>query len=397
MSETELATQNRPALPAVALLFLRLGLTAFGGPAAHIAMMQAEVVERRGWMRRDEFLDLLAAANLIPGPSSTELAILIGLRLAGWAGLLLAGTCFIVPAFLMVLALAWAYVRFGTVPQVGSALYGIKPVVIAIVAQALWNLGGTAITSRERALLAGACVVPAALGASPLAILLGAGLAAGARRWLRVRAAAQAAAPSAVRAPRAAHNAVHSAAQSPREATPDAAVGSVSPTAGIALAGATDKEDSGRPINPAPLVAVAAVLTLVVAAPLLQRFGPALSPRYSLAGLFWAFLRLGFVIYGSGYVLLAFLRADLVLQRHWLTNGQLLDSVSIGQVTPGPVFTTATFIGFLLGGAPGAIAATVAIFLPAFLLSALIGPVAERWRRSSLASAMLSGASIASL
>jgi chromate transporter len=332
-------TADRPPLPAVAVLFLRLGLTAFGGPAAHIAMMQQEVVERRKWIGREEFLDLLGVANLIPGPSSTELAIFLGYRLSGPAGLLLAGLCFIVPAFLMVLALAWVYVRFGHMPQVGRALYGVRPVVIAIVAQALWNLGRTAVKTRPLALLGLAALVPALLGVSPLVTLLGAGLLTGGRRWFLDR----------------------------------------------------------RVASPLPLIVLASILTLFGAAPLLLRGPLAPSPHFGLAALFWVFLKLGSVIYGSGYVLLAFLRSDLVLQRGWLTSTQLLDAVSIGQVTPGPVFTTATFIGFVLGGPAGAVAATVGIFLPAFLFVAVGGRFLAGLRKSPVTGAFLDGVNTAAV
>jgi chromate transporter len=343
--QTELPKMAAPTLTQVALLFLRLGLTAFGGPAAHIAMMQTEVVEQRGWLSREEFLDLLGAANLIPGPSSTELAILIGYRLAGPAGLALAGFCFILPAFLMVLALAWAYVRYGKLPQVERALVGVKPVVIAILVQAIWNLGKTAIKSRALAMLGILALVPAMLAWNPLFILLGAGLLVGGWKWSQDRSAA----------------------------------------------------------NLNPLLILSSVLGLFAIAPLLlnaahvdseqvRRVGPV-----GLAGLFWVFFKVGSVIYGSGYVLLAFLKSDLVTQRGWLTQTQLLDAVSIGQVTPGPVFTTATFIGFVLGGPTGAIVATVGIFLPAFVFVALVGPFAKRFRSAPVTGAFLDGVNAAAL
>jgi chromate transporter len=330
----------KPAsLAEVAMLFLRLGLTAFGGPAAHIAMMQQEVVERRGWMSREQFLDLLGAANLIPGPSSTELAIFIGFRLAGPSGLLLAGACFILPAFLLVLGIAWAYVRYGYLPQVGRALYGVKPVVVAIIAQALWNLGRTAIKTRWLATLGLLALAPAFLGLSPLFLLLGVGLLVGGTRWFQDR----------------------------------------------------------KTTSPTPLLLLASVLALFAVAPLLFRGPLEPSPKFGLFPLFWVFLKIGSVIYGSGYVLLAFLRADLVTQRGWLSSTQLLDAVSVGQVTPGPVFTTATFIGFILGGPAGAIVATAAIFLPAFLFVALAGTFAARLRSSPLTGAFMDGVNVASV
>ena len=376
----------RPAQPitltTVALLFLRLGLTAFGGPAAHIAMMQAEVVERRGWMRREEFLDLVGSANLIPGPSSTELAIFIGYRLAGLPGLILAGVCFILPAFLLVLGFAWAYVRYGSLPQVGRALYGVKPVVIAIIAQALWNLGRTAVKTRALAALGLAALVPAFLGASPLLILLGGGLLAGGYRWVAGSRSGELSEKGA-----ATNRSTH--------ATPDAR--SVPPSE-EGTAKAVPLRPRGSQLEGLrPLLALASVLAVFAFAPLLLRGPLAGSARVGLAGLFWVFLKVGSVIYGSGYVLLAFLRADLVVQRHWLTQAQLLDAVSVGQVTPGPVFTTATFIGFVLGGPAGAVAATVGIFLPAFLFVAIAGPHLTRLRSAPVTASFLDGVNVVSL
>ncbi|HEX3771030.1 MAG TPA: chromate efflux transporter [Polyangiaceae bacterium] len=311
----------------LALAFLRLGVTAFGGPAAHIAMMEDEFVRRRGWLDRPQFLDLVGAAGLIPGPSSTEVAIYIGYRRAGWRGLLVAGACFVLPAATMVTAIAWAYVRFGRLPALGGALYGIKAVIIAIVAQALAAFARTALKSRWAIALGLAAAVASVLGAPPVAVLAGAGLAAAAVR----------------------------AARSPRDGAMAIAAG-------------------------APWAA-----------------WPALGATGTLAKLFLVFLKIGAVVFGSGYVLLAFLRADLVERAHWLTEAQLIDAVAVGQFTPGPVFTTATFIGYLVAGAPGAVVATVAVFLPSFVLVALSGPLIPRLRRSALAGAFLDGLNVASL
>jgi chromate transporter len=334
-------TETQPATPLeLAGLFLRLGLTAFGGPAAHIAMMRQECVERRKWLTQEQFLDLLGASNLIPGPSSTELAIHIGFRKAGWLGLLLAGSCFILPAFLLVMAIAWAYVRFGHLPQVMAVLYGVKPVVIAIILQALWNLGKTAIKSRFLAVIGVLATVAAAFGVNPLAVLVGAGMAVGAWNWIVEK----------------------------------------------------------RHENVTPLLALLLVIGMLAVGPmLLERAAGASSAAPGLRGLLLVFLKLGAVVYGSGYVLLAFLRTELVTRRAWLTTSQLLDSVAVGQVTPGPVFTTATFIGYLLAGPKGAAAATFGIFLPAFIFVALSGPWISRIRRSALAGAFLDGVNIASL
>jgi chromate transporter len=326
-------------LCALARLFLRLGLTAFGGPAAHIALMQQEVVERRKWLTQEAFLDRLGAANLLPGPSSTELAIYIGYLQAGWAGLLLAGVCFILPAFLLVLGMAWAYVRFGHLPQVAGALYGIKPVVIAVVLQALWNLGRAAVKTRWLAGL-GLLATALALGrVSPLLILFGAGMLVAGGRW---------------------------AAEKRKESF-------------------------------APLFVLLLLVAFLALAPLLLGRSLAVSAAPGALPLFLVFLKLGAVVYGSGYVLLAFLQAELVTQRGWLTSAQLLDAVAVGQVTPGPVFTTATFIGYLLGGFKGAVLATLGMFLPAFLFVGMSGPLVSRLRQSRLAGAFLDGVNVAAV
>ena len=326
----------RPSLDArpcaeLARLFLKLGATAFGGPAVHIALMEEEVVRRRGWMSRHEFLDLLGATNLIPGPNSTEMAIHIGHRRAGGAGLVVAGLCFILPAVIIVWALAWAYVRFGRLPQVAGLLYGVKPVIIAVVGQALWGLGRTALKSRGLGLVGAAVMVLSLAGVNELLVLFGAGLVVVAGRRLvdPVRALGAAVLP---------------------------------------------------PLSPIGLAAAAAT-----------------APPFHLGTLFLAFVKVGAVLFGSGYVLLAFLRAELVVRLGWLSEAQLLDAVAVGQVTPGPLFTTATFVGFVLGGHRGALAATAGIFLPAFLFVALSGPLVPRLRRSAIAGAFLDGVNVASL
>ncbi len=332
---------DRPARPAalreLALLFLRLGTTAFGGPAAHIALMEDEVVRRRAWLSREEFLDLLGATHLIPGPNSTELAIHLGHRRAGWPGLLVAGTCFVLPASLVTLAFAWAYVRYGSLPAAQSVLYGVKPAVIAVILQALWSLGRTALKSRFLVALALASVAASLLGANELLLLLLAGaIAATAQR-----------------------------AMSPRR--PGAGVSAWVPLGLAASAGS------------APAAGAAGAVA------------------FGLLPLFLFFLKVGAVLFGSGYVLLAFLRADLVERWHWLSESQLLDAVAVGQLTPGPVFTTATFIGYVLGRTPGATVATIGIFLPAFVFVALSAPLVPRLRRSPTAGAFLDGVVVASL
>jgi len=329
---------DRGDLGQLARLFLRLGSTAFGGPAVHIAMMEEEVVRRRGWLTHDEFLDLLGATNLIPGPNSTEMAIHIGYSRAGWAGLLLAGSCFILPAVIIVTALGWAYVRFGTLPEVAALLYGIKPVVIGIVVQALVGLGQAALKTPWLAVLGVGATVAALLGVNQLLILLMAGVIV---LLARGGVGAKALMPFATFRGR---------------------------EAGLAGGALT------------PILAGGAALA---------------SP--SLWSLFAIFLKIGSVLFGSGYVLLAFLRADLVQRLGWISEGQLLDAVAVGQVTPGPVFTTATFIGYLVAGISGAAVATTGIFLPAFVFVALSAPWLARLRQSSSLRALLDGVNVASL
>ncbi len=329
---TDPPARVRVPLRTVAGVFLRLGATSFGGPAAHIALMEDECVRRRGWLTPAEFLDLVGATNLIPGPNSTEVATHVGHRVAGWPGLAVAGVCFILPATLMVGALAWAYVAYGHLPPAAGVLSGVKPVVIAVVAQALWRLGRSAIRTPLLAAVAAVAAVLVAVGVHELAVLFGVGLAVPVFRGLFRRSRADAPASLALLA------------------------------------------------TPALPVGVAAG-----AAP------------FGLWPLFWVFVKVGSVLFGSGYVLLAFLRADLVERRGWLSEQQLLDAVAVGQVTPGPVFTTATFIGYLLAGPGGAAVATAGIFLPAFVFVALSVPLLPRLRRSKVAGAFLDGVNAASL
>jgi chromate transporter len=319
-------------LAEVARVFLKLGVLGFGGPAAHVAMMEDEVVRRRRWLDRERFLDLLGAANLVPGPNSTELAIHLGHQRAGWRGLVVAGACFILPAFAIVLGCAWAYLRFGTLPAVQGLLYGVKPVMIAVVLQALWGLGRVAARRPAVAAAGALSLVAAALGLHELLVLLASGSALGA----------------------------------------------------LALA---RRGRGGR-------TAASLLLPLIVAP---GGAATAAAAPFGLSSLFLFFLKVGSVLYGSGYVLLAFLRADLVHRWGWLTEGQLLDAVAVGQVTPGPVFTTATFVGYVLGGLPGAGLATIGIFLPSFFFVAVSGPLVPRLRRSPVAAAFLDGVNSASL
>lgn len=313
----------------VVRLFLKLGFIGFGGPAAHIAMMRDEVVTRRKWFSDQEFLDMLGAASLIPGPSSTELGMYIGLRRTGWRGLIVAGVCFIAPAMLIVLALAWLYVRYGSTPAGESLLYGIKPVVVAIILQALWGLGKTAVKGPLFAAIGLAAAVLYVLGVNPLALLAAAGLLI------------------------------------------------------MVIRNATALGKRGA--------------LLLVSLPPLYAAGQAAQNNVDLTRLFLIFLKIGAIVFGSGYVLLAFLRGDLVAGQGWLTDQQLLDAVAVGQFTPGPVFTTATFIGYLVAGIPGAILATIGIFLPGFVLVPVIDRAIAKVKSSSWAAGFLDGVNVGAL
>jgi chromate transporter len=321
-------------LKEVACVFLKLGTIAFGGPAAHIAMMNDELVEKRKWVDRETFLDLLGAANLIPGPNSTELAIHLGYKRAGWLGLITAGACFILPAMLTVWALAALYGRYQKLPELSFVLYGIKPVIIAVVGQALWGLAKSAVKNKTTAVLGSAAFVLALCGLNEILLLLLSGFLA---------------------------MVVYNRTKLLSKGTASAWVPAVFLFAG-----------EGAARNTA-------------------------SAGMSLAALFWTFLKIGSVLYGSGYVLLAFLQSDFVDRSGALTSQQLLDAVAVGQFTPGPVFTTATFIGYLIHGSSGALLATLGIFLPAFVFVAVINPWVPRLRKSSWFSAFLDGVNVASL
>lgn len=322
---------ERARLWEVARLFLRLGVVAFGGPAVHVALMEEEVVRRLQWLTPEEFIDLLGAANLIPGPNSTELAIHIGYRRAGNAGLLAAGACFIVPAALITAGFAWLYSRFRYVPAVGALLYGLKPAILGVVAAAIVRLSRTALKREDKrwfSAIAGVGALAASLaGGDELVVLFGAG-AAGLLR--------------------------------------------------VAM-----KQGKGERLS-------------AVALPLLAAGGGAgaaggASAKASLLALTLYFLKVGSLLYGGGYVLVSFLRGDLVVDRAWITEQELLDAVAIGQATPGPVFSTATFVGYLLHGPAGAALATIAIFLPSFLLVRATSPFIPRMRRSAALGGFLDG------
>jgi len=331
-------TSVRARLIELAGLFLKLGTISFGGPAAHIALIESEIVHRRQWVTKQQFLDMLGAANLIPGPTSTEMAITTGFVRAGWAGLCVAGATFIVPAAVITGAFAWAYVRFGSLPQTASVLAGIKPAVIALIAVAIWRLGNTALKSIGLVVLGIAALTAFSLGINPILILFVGGLIGMAGRQFNIsRTSATLLIP---------------------------AMSSIRSTSQLRLLAATGLT-AGVVASRPPLIRI---------------------------GLF--FLKVGAVLYGGGYVLLAFLEHGLVQQHAWLTQQQLLDAIAIGQFTPGPVLSTATFIGYLLGGVPGAAVATVGIFLPSFFYVALLAPVLFRLRQSAWIAAFLDSVNV---
>lgn len=320
---------SKSSLKELSLLFLKLGTIAFGGPAAHIAMMQEEIVRKRKWLTEEKFLDLLGATNLIPGPNSTELAIHIGYRQAGWLGLLLAGLCFILPAAIIVTIIAKFYINYGDLPEFTGIMYGIKPVIIAIILKALWNLGRSALKTMWLALLAASVVTLNILGLNELIVLFGAGL--------------------------------------------------------IMILKELFSQKRNFGFLPLYLISQSAIPNNET------------TTYVDLCPLFLVFLKIGSVLFGSGYVLLAFLQADLVEKFGWLTQQQLFDAITVGQVTPGPVFTTATFIGYILSGWKGAIVTTIGIFLPSFIFVAATGPFIPKLRQSKILSAFLDGVNAAAV
>lgn len=346
-SDNPSKTSQSQRLIELATLFLRLGFTAFGGPAAHIAMMRQEVVGKRKWMTDQEFLDTLGATNLIPGPNSTEMTIHIGALRAGWPGLLVAGACFIVPAMLIVLVLSWAYVTYGTTPAAGWLLYGVKPVIIAIVAQAIWTLGRAAVKGWLTGVIGLAALAGFFLGIETTVILFGGALI----------------------------------------------------VMLIENVGRLRKQDAAGLLVGArgvsPLRIASTMLPILAAEP------------FSLGVLFLTFLKIGAVLYGGGYTLLAFVQHDFVERLGWLNQQQLIDAVAIGQMTPGPLFTTATFIGYLMGskasggavlpGIGAGLIATLGIFLPSFIFVAISHPFIPKMRQSKWAGAFLDGVNAAAV
>jgi len=321
-------TKNQKGLGEIAWAFLRLGLMAFGGAVAHIALMEDEFVRRRAWLSREEFVDRVGAVNLLPGPSSTEMVIYLGYLRGGFPGLLIAGAAFILPSAVMMLAMAWIYVRYGAMPQIAGILWGVKAVVVILIAQAVWSLGKTVLKSRELMVIAAIVLGLAAMHVATLALLIGTGVAwIVANRFGQKRAGAGAAAIGALRA-----------------------AGSAAAVAGI-----------------------------------------------TLTGLFVYFLKIGGLLFGSGYVLLAVLREDLVTRMHWLSETQLLDAIAVSQGTPGPFFTVATFLGYVLSGWRGAGLETFGMFVPAFLYVAVTAGVLPRMRKSPTAGVFLDGVNAAAV
>lgn len=321
------------------LLFVRLGFTAFGGPAAHIGMMEDEVVRRRAWMSRQRFLDLIGATNLIPGPNSTEMALHVGFDRIGWRGMLAAGAAFILPAALTTGALGWLYVEYGSLPRAEPYLEGIQAAVLAIILTAVWRLGKKSVKS-WRLLLIGAAAASAVLyGWNPILVLFSGGLLGAV--WLRLTA--------------------------PR--------GTAASLWLLPLAPAS--------ILSTPSIAAAAAAPTAASVP--------------LGSLGLLFLKIGAVLYGSGYVLIAFLQKSVVEQHGWLSEGQLLDVVALGQLTPGPVLATATVIGYMTAGLAGAVVATVAIFLPSFVFVSILNPLIPRLRESAWLSAFLDAVNVAAV
>jgi chromate transporter len=320
---------SRHRLLEVFTAFFKLGCTAFGGPAAYISMFRHEFVQNRKWLDDEQFLDLLGATNLIPGPNATEMAIHLGFLRAGWFGLVAGGLAFTLPGMLAVLGLSWLYVQYGSTPEAGWLLYGIKPVMIAIIIQALWELGRKSITNKLTAAAGTIAVLLYFWGINEISLLLISGLGLTlVKNWHQLK----------------------------------------------------ELRHHELPVLLPSLSALASV-------PI----------SFNFSTLFLVFLKIGAILYGSGYVLVAFMRADLVTRLGWLTEQQLVDSIAIGQITPGPLFTSATFVGYLLGGLPGALIATLGIFLPSYIFVAISNPIIPKLRQSPWASGLLDGVIVASL
>lgn len=350
-------------LLAIAGLFLKLGSIGFGGPATHLALMEDEVVERRGWLSRQHFLDLVGATNLIPGPNSTEMAIHIGFVRGGWAGLLVAGLAFILPAVLITTALAWLYVERGQQPQIEPIVAGIKPAVLAIILTAGWRLGRKALGGWIVTTVFVAAAVASLCSLGEITVLLATSVLGMAwLQWSRRR----------------------------REKSEHAEQAGDVRLGALLLSGASAANSGGVQAAAATSLAAAATVT---------------ATWTTLGQLAWFFLKVGSVLYGTGYVLIAYLQGGLVREYGWLSDDQLLDAIAIGQFTPGPIVSTATFIGYVVMGSggnrwlafAGAAVATVAIFLPSFVFVAITNPLVPRLRQSRWTAAFLDAVNAASL
>lgn len=328
MEPVTVGATRRRRLWEVVALFLKLGAISFGGPAAHIALMETEVVYKRKWLTREYFMDMLSATNLVPGPNATEMAIHIGYLRAGWPGLLACGVAFILPAGLISGVLAWAYVTYGALPQASAVFYGINPAIIAIIVAATYRLGKTLAKDRKLLGLAAMCLAASLLGVDQVIILLVGGL------------------------------------------------------VGVLL--------YTRPRAPRAAILAWAVPTLRVAFP-----AAAMAAGDRLLGLGLFFLKVGALLFGSGMVLFAFIQQDVVNRLGWLTQRQLVDAIAVGQMTPGPVLSSATFIGYLVSGWSGAVVATVAVFLPSFFITALMGKYLPKMRTWPLGQAFFRGVNAA--
>lgn len=338
--------KNKNSIVELIKLFLKLGTIAFGGPAAHIAMMEEEVVRRRKWITREHFLDLVGATNLIPGPNSTEMAIHIGYIRGGLWGLVVSGLSFILPAVIITCVIAWIYVRFGAIPEVAPFLFGIKPAVISVILVAVIRLGKTAAKNAQLVIIGFAVTLSSLMGINEVLALLCGGVAGIILHWVK---------------------------KSESKKVSLWIISLFSQLWGI-FKGSDAKA----------AVAASAIGAAGIAGVSLWKLG-----------LF--FLKVGSVLYGSGYVLIAFLEGGLVRDYGWLTKQQLLDAIAIGQFTPGPVLSTATFVGYIVSGMPGAIVSTVAIFLPSFIFVSMLNPVIPRLRSSRIMSAFLDAVNISAI
>ena len=314
-------------LKEVATVFFKLGCFAFGGPAAHIAMMEDEIVTKRQWMTRDYFLDLIGTTNLIPGPNSTEMTMHCGYERAGKMGLFVAGLSFIIPATIITAILAYLYISYGKLPGVEPFIFGIKPAVLAIIASAVIKLGKKAVKSTELAVLGILVLVASVLGVNEIMALLTAGI--------------------------------------------------------LGMFYFSIKDKTPKNINSlSPLFLFSALGTSVL--------------KISSLNVFWVFLKVGAILYGSGYVLFAYLDAELVT-RGWLTRTELIDAIAVGQFTPGPILSTSTFIGYQLSGFYGALAATAGIFLPSFLFVLILNPFIPKMQSSKILRHFLNAVNVAAV